>query len=330
MDICILIPVYNDWGALSELFDRLGAALCDRHDVFRLLIIDDGSTDSGGDTLTLPIAFSAGTILRLRRNLGHQRAIAIGLTWLQANDPPDAVVVMDGDGEDKPEDVPHLLDRFAAGGGLVSVFAERTRRSEGFVFTFLYKLYQVSHRILTGMPVKIGNFSVLAREHLDSIVISSDLWNHYAAAVVRLRVRTATIPTHRGTRYSGESKMSFISLVRHGLHALAVHSEVIAVRSLVIASVLSVIGLGLLAVIVGIRLFTNLAVPGWATYASAFILIILLQVLSITFSIALHSFSDSNSMSFLPVRDYMYFVRIVHKLRCAVAPADIAGHPGHE
>jgi len=319
-DVCLLIPVYNDWGALSILIERLGACLWGRQETFHILIVDDGSTDAGGDTLALPAAFCTGSILRLRRNLGHQRAIAIGLTWLHMNQPPDAVVVMDGDGEDQPEDVPRLLDRFTAGTGGLSVFAERTRRSEGLVFTSLYKLYQVTHRILTGIPVRIGNFSALAREHLASIVTSGDLWNHYAAAVVRLRVRMTTVPTHRGTRYSGESKMDLISLVRHGFNALAVHAEVIAVRCLVLTGTLTIVAFGFLAACVGIRLFTNWATPGWATYVSAFILIILLQVLSITFSVTLHSFSDSNSTSFLPIRDYAYFIGTHQKLGHSVGP----------
>src|SRR5262249_306807 len=243
MDVCVMIPVFNDWESLNVLFEKLATALSGRpRETFRVLVIDAGSTVPASGTLTLPATCASGSILHLRRNLGHQRAIAVGLAWLQATCPPAAVAVMDGDGEDKPEDLPLLLDRFATGGGGLSVFAERTRRSEGFVFTALYKLYQVGHAIATGLPVKIGNFSVLSRNHLDRIVTSSDLWSHYAAAAMRLNVPTDTVPTHRGTRYRGSSKMNFISLVRHGLGALAVNAELIAVRSLVAMAMLSTVG----------------------------------------------------------------------------------------
>jgi polyisoprenyl-phosphate glycosyltransferase len=319
MKIGILIPVYNDWAALSKLMARLGVILEGREDEFYLTIVDDASGDPCPNSLqSSPSVFSGGTLLRLRCNLGHQRAIAVGLTWLYENRVPDAVVVMDADGQDRPEDVPRLLEEFVANGGTKAVFAERTRRSEGFQFTFFYKLYQLGHRLLTGLPVKIGNFSVLPGDFLRSLVISSHLWNHYAATVVRMRLGMMTIPTTRGLRYQGCSTMNFTSLVRHGLNALAVHSELVAVRLLVATGAFCVMGVGLLAICIITRLFTSLAVPGWATYVSGFIVIILLQILSITFSFTIHAFSDPNSMSFLPVRDYSYFISIANSLPMTV------------
>jgi glycosyltransferase involved in cell wall biosynthesis len=309
MKVIILIPVYNDWGPLAELLSRLGETLQSRTEQFHLLLVDDASEDPlPSSFLTSPNVFSECTCLRLRCNVGHQRAIAVGLTWLYHNEVFDVVVVMDGDGEDKPEDVPRLLYRIGENGGTKAVFAERTRRSEGFRFAFFYKLYQLGHRLLTGLPVKIGNFSVLPGEFLGSLVISNHLWNHYAATVVRLRLGMTTVPTKRGLRYQGRSKMNFVSLVRHGLSALAVHSELVAVRLLVATGAFCVIGVALLAGVIFIRLFTPLAVPGWATYVSGFIAIILLQILSITFAFTIHTFSDLNSMAFLPIRDYTYFI----------------------
>jgi hypothetical protein len=228
---------------------------------------------------------------------------------------------MDGDGEDRPEDVPRFLARFVENGGTKAVFAERTRRSEGVLFTFFYKLYQLGHRLLTGLPVKIGNFSVLPGKFLRSLVISSHLWNHYAATVVCLRLKMTMVSTERGMRYQGRSKMNFVSFVRHGLSALAVHSELVAVRLLVATGAFCVLGMILLAACVFIRLFTSLAVPGWATYVSAFIAIILLQILSITFSFTIHAFSDLNSMSFLPVRDSTHFIADSKDLLASVEAA---------
>jgi polyisoprenyl-phosphate glycosyltransferase len=309
MKIVILIPVYNDWASLSELLSHLGERLQGRTDQFHLVLVDDASDDPPPSSLpNSPNVFSESTLLQLRCNLGHQRAIAVGLTWLYHNEVFDAVVVMDGDGEDKPEDVPRFMDKFVENGGTTAVFAERTRRSEGLRFTFFYKLYQLGHRLLTGLPVKIGNFSVLPGKFLHSLVVSNHLWNHYAATVVRLRLGMTTVPTTRGLRYQGRSKMNFVSLVRHGLSALAVHSELVAVRLLVATGAFFVVGVSLLAICIFIRLFTSLAVPGWATYVSGFIVIILLQILSITFSFTIHAFSGLNGMSFLPVRDCTYLI----------------------
>jgi hypothetical protein len=230
---------------------------------------------------------------------------------------------MDGDGEDKPEDVPRFLDRFVENGGTKAVFAERKRRSEGFQFTFFYKFYQLGHRLLTGLPVKIGNFSVLPGGFLRSLVISSHLWNHYAATVVRLRLGMTTVATKRGLRYEGRSKMNFVSLVRHGLSALAVHSELVAVRLLVATAAFCVAGIALLGVVMSIRLFTSLAIPGWATYVSAFIVIVMLQILSITFSFTIRVFSDLNRMALLPIRDYTYFIGDAKSL-----PVTVDASPG--
>jgi len=315
MRVSILVPVYNDWPAVAEVLKQLGAVLKDREDEFRLVIVNDGSTDEHGG-LQLGAPFRGGEELRLRRNLGHQRAIAIGLAWLLEHEPGDAVAVMDGDGEDRPGDVPRLLDRFAAGGGSVSVFAERRRRSEGLVFSFLYALYRWLHRIATGLPVRIGNFSVLSRAHLGSFAVSSDAWNHYAAAMLRLGVPLATVPTDRGIRFTGKSKMNLVALMRHGLFALAVFADLIAVRLLVATGVMCGLTLVLVLLFAAIRLFTAWALPGWTLYASAFVLIILLQILSLTFSATLHAFSGSAAAPFLPVRDYSHFVQEAVEIPC--------------
>lgn len=303
-----MVPVFNDWAAVAELVQRLGDVLKGREEDFRLLLVNDGSTEPDPGGWSVASAFP-GQELRLRRNLGHQRAIAIGLAWLFEEDPVDAVVVMDGDGEDRPEDVPRLLDRFAQGGGRLSVFAERTRRSEGLAFAGLYAAYRLLHRIATGIPVRIGNFSILSYAHLDGLMVSSDVWNHYAAAVVHLGVPMATIPTTRGKRYSGRSRMNFAGLVRHGLSALAVFADVIAVRSLVATGILCAVSFVLLIFFAVTRVFTSWPLPQWTVYASAFFLIVLLQLLSLTFSATLHAFAGSTSARFLPVRDYSHFVK---------------------
>jgi len=174
MKIAIVIPVYNDWASVSELLAHLSEIVQGRHEQFQLLLVDDASDERPPSYfLHSPLGFSESTLLRLRANLGHQRAIAVGLTWLCHHKVPDAVVVMDGDGEDKPQDVPRLLEKFLERGGKKTVFAERKRRSEGFAFTLFYKLYQLGHRLLTGLPVKVGNFSILPGEYLDQLVIST-------------------------------------------------------------------------------------------------------------------------------------------------------------
>ena len=327
MRIAIVIPVYNDWASLTTLLSRLTEALRARSDAFRFILVDDASADPPPRAvLNSANLFAETTLLRLQCNLGHQRAIAVGLTWLFHHALPDAVVIMDGDGEDKPEDVPRLLNHFQTNGGTTAVFAARTRRLEGLRFRFFYRLYQMAHRLLTGLPVNIGNFSVVPGDFLRSLVVSSHLWNHYAATVVSLRLRMTTIATTRGVRYQGRSKMSFVSLVRHGVSALAVHSELVAVRLLIATAAFSVLAVALLALSTSVRLFTTLAIPGWATYVTGFILIILIQILSLTFSFTIHAFSDVTRMSFLPTREYMHFIATVNSL--PIGPDTLPGSVG--
>ena len=204
--------------------------------------------------------------LRLRRNLGHQRAIAIGLVHVHQTTDCDAVLVMDADGEDTPEGVAQLLRAYSGADRGKAIFAERSRRSESLVFRIFYRLYKALHRIFTGISVRVGNFSILPSQHLDTIVVLNELWNHYAAAIFRSNLPFTMIPIPRGTRIAGASKMNFVALVSHGLSAISVFGDIVGVRLLIGSLAGSLLaGLGIV-IVVAIRLFTDEAVPGWATY----------------------------------------------------------------
>src|SRR5262249_41744968 len=153
------------------------------------LIVDDGSTVPPDATFCTAAHRSLGRIdlVRLRRNLGHQRAIAIGLAYVEARVACAALVIMDGDGEDDPGDGPVLIRRCREEGFEKIVFAERTRRSESLAFRGFYGLYKIVHVLLTGIRVRVGNFSVVPRARLESLVAVSELWNHYAAAAFKSR-----------------------------------------------------------------------------------------------------------------------------------------------
>src|SRR5690606_26456117 len=150
---------------LGSLILALDASLTGAGRHASILVVDDGS-QMQPDLVSKPLTLAAITaieVLHLRTNLGHQRAIALGLAPLEAQGSPDAVVVMDGDGEDRPENVGRLLQALEADGALRVVFAERRRRSEGALFAFLYWLYRLVHLALTGERVRVGNFSVIPR-----------------------------------------------------------------------------------------------------------------------------------------------------------------------
>lgn len=299
--LAIVIPVYDDWEVLSLVVPRLGAALTSAQLEAHLVVVDDGSRASGGCKLPA-VGFSAGTIVRLRRNLGHQRAIAVGLAWVHANLQGATTVVMDSDGEDDPHDVPRLLAAFANAGSASAVFAARQRRSESLGFQLGYHAYKILHRVLVGLPVRIGNFSVLPWQGLRRLMVAPELWNHYAAAVVRGRLARVEVPTTRAQRLAGQSTMRFVPLVLHGLSAIAVFADLVAVRVLVGAG----LAMGVLAAALGgsylvpVHSELTAALPGLARA--------LFQAASVAALAAFVVLASRQASGFLPERDALVFV----------------------
>jgi len=308
--LTVLMPVRDDWPSAAELIRRLGEAVSPDDATIKILLVDDGSVQrcDWNDCQGEFSAVRAVRVLRLRRNLGHQRAIAIGLVHIQQTTQCDAVVVMDADGEDTPEGVAQLLRAYCDTHGAMAVFAERSRRSESHVFRFFYRLYKILHLWFTGIQVKVGNFSIQPFAYLNTLVVMSELWNHYAAAVFRSKLPFTMIPIPRGTRIAGTSTMNFVALVSHGLSAISVFGDIVGVRLLIGSLAGSLLaGLGIL-VVAAIRIFTNWVVPGWATYATGTLAIIAIQLISIATSFTFFVLSNRASLGFVPLRDCSLFV----------------------
>ncbi len=328
-EVVVLIPVYNDWASLQLLLPALDSALGAHFRTADVLIVDDGSITPEPDVEPEQQPFTAlGRIdvLRLRRNLGHQRAIAIGLAYVEERSSATAVVVMDGDGEDDPADVPRLLERLDDTGGGMIVFAERARRSESLGFRFFYALFKLVHVLLTGRGVRVGNFSAIPRKRLASLVVVAEVWNHYAAAVFRSRQPHCLVPTHRARRLRGRSSMNFVSLVTHGLSAISVYSDVVGVRLLVVSLMLAGLMLGGIAGAVIVRLATSWAIPGWASTTVGLLLILFIQAVMAAFMLSFVVLGSRHGMTFLPRRDYAFFIDSVDPIsRSAPAAARSPG-----
>jgi len=309
-EIVVLIPVFNDWDSLGELVPRLDAVLAAHGLKADVLVVDDGST-SEPDDIVGPVSFVALArvdVLRLRRNLGHQRAIAVGLAYVEDCLHASAVVIMDGDGEDDPADVPRLLSRLEEEGNGKIVFAERRRRSESIQFRIFYFLYRLLHHVLTGKGVRVGNFSAVPRRRLSSLVVVTELWNHYAAAVIRSRQPHCMVPTRRGQRLCGRSTMNFVALVTHGLSAISVYSDVVGVRLLVMTVLLALMTLAGICTAVVVRLATSWAIPGWASYTVGLLLILFVQAIMAAFVFSFAILGSRHGSTFLPRRDYSVFI----------------------
>jgi polyisoprenyl-phosphate glycosyltransferase len=310
LHLVLLLPLRDDWTSAAELIRRLDNAISSVACRIEIVLVDDASAQAC-ERCVFPSYLSAVRtiqILRLRRNLGHQRAIAIGLMHIKQAITCDAIVVMDADGEDTPEGLVQLIDVYSKHNGAIAVFAERTRRLESALFQSFYIVYKTLHRVLTGISVRVGNFSILPSRYLSTLSVMSELWNHYAAAVFRSKLPFITIPIARGHRIAGTTHMNFVALVSHGLSAISVFGDIVGVRFLISSLMGSLLaGVGIL-VVAGIRLFTDLAIPGWATFAAGTLMIIFLQFITIATSFTFVVLSSRTNLGFLPLRDYAYFV----------------------
>src|SRR5712692_1479382 len=188
--IVITMPVYDDWESALKLCQEIDVVLRSQAEWrASLIFIDDGSAHTCPSGMPLHFqAIEKVSVLTLRRNLGHQRAIAIALAYIQQHCRGDALVVMDADGEDRPEDILRMLEAMAGADGPVAVFAERGRRLEKAIFRLFYRIYGSLHVLLAGRSIRFGNFSLMPWAHLDSIVTYPELWNHYASTFLKSKL----------------------------------------------------------------------------------------------------------------------------------------------
>jgi len=314
-DLQIVIPIYNDWESVQNLLPLINAQLKNMSTDTDVLVVDDGSGQHP------PVAWKqtgdnirAIRILRLHRNLGHQRAICIALCHLRKESNARQVLVMDGDGEDDPADIPRLLSELNRIDSAQIVFAERAKRSEGLVFSVFYAIYRLLHRVLVGQRVRVGNFSVMNRDCLESLCTSSELWNHYAASAFATRQPMSFVPTNRATRLAGKSKMNFPGLVMHGLSALSVFSDRIGTRLLILSGAAASLTIAGMVVVTIIRMATGYAIPGWATNAFGILAIMLVQIATFMLSFCFLVLFTRGLSPFVPVRDYHLFVRHIDEV----------------
>lgn len=273
LPLIIVTPVYEDLEASTQLFKELAIALPEK--IF-LVAVDDGSVGHPLSANSLRAAGVSGVVLKLRRNVGHQCAIAIGLAYVseRAMD-AQRVIVMDSDGEDLPRTIPYLLEKLDHSGVDV-VVAQRKSRYATPQFKGFYRIYKVLFHLMTGREISFGNFMALRMHSVRRLVSMQELRLHIAATILASRLRTGFCPLDRGARYSGQSKMSFVGLALHGFKGLMVFAEDVLVRVGIICVLVAGVSVLGIAIAVGLKIL-GFATPGWFSVALGILMLMLLQ-----------------------------------------------------
>lgn len=276
--LLILMPVFEDRECARRLVRELAVLGVEKPYV---IAVEDGSVRDPLQIADITDAGLAGEVLYLVRNMGHQRAIAVGLSYVAANLDPRRVVVMDSDGEDQPASIPSLLACLDSG-GVDAVVAERRKRSETLRFRVFYVVYKAIFKLLTGRAIGFGNFSALSRQAVDRVSSMQEAWVHYAASLMISRLRIGAVPTDRGKRYAGRPHMNFVSLTLHGLRSIMVFAEDVLVRVGLLSVVVAAASAALLVAAVILKVI-GFATPGWFSTAVGILLLMFLQAGVLTF-----------------------------------------------
>ena len=271
--LVVVTPVFEDSEAstrlFQELFDEFGEQV-------HVVAVDDGSIRQPVDVRQMEAIGLSGTVIRLRRNVGHQRAIAVGLSYVAERlSEVQRVVVMDSDGEDLPGSIPELLHKLDLA-EIDVVVAQRRARVETLRFKLFYAVYRRLFELLTGRSISFGNFMALKPHAVRRLAAMHELWTHIASCALGSRLRIATCVLDRGPRYAGHSKMNFVGLALHGFRGIMVFAEDVLVRVGIAAALLGALTIvgGLASVVLKV---SGYATPGWFSVALGILLLVFLQ-----------------------------------------------------
>ncbi len=231
--IIFLIPVYNDWESLNKLLSEINKNIKSFSDFhFECLIVNDASTIQHPE-LKKPSNFFSIELLNMKENRGHARCNAFGIRYIFKNKRFDNLILMDGDGEDRPEEIKSLIEKVKENPNL-SVVAKRVKRSEGPFFQFLYQLHKLITLIFTGKNINFGNYSILTKSDVEKLHSKGSLWSSYSGSIKKNLKSFNEIDSVRGLRYFGPSKMSLLKLIIHSLSIIAVFKYHVFLRSTLI------------------------------------------------------------------------------------------------
>ena len=231
MKVKIIIPIYNDWQSVFKLFEEIDNLKIDKNFEISIIVINDASNhDRSNEEINFDNIQSI-KILNMKKNQGHARCIATGLKYILDKDEFDYAIPMDGDGEDRPEEIKNFLDQIKNTDG-VTVIGERIKRSESLLFKVCYQLHKLVTLTFTGKSIKFGNFTCLPKKTVENMINEKATWNSFSGSLSKIEKNFIKVPSIRGTRYFGPSKMSFLNLLKHSLAIIGVFKFNLLIRSI--------------------------------------------------------------------------------------------------
>ena len=231
------MPCYNDWPSIFKLLENIDKEILELKGEFSVLIVNDGSNEKMPETKSVYKNIKSVKVINMKKNQGHTRSNATGIRYLSKKENYDYLILMDGDGEDRPEEIKLLVNKVLNNED-VSVVAKRVKRSEGLIFSILYNLHKLITLVFTGRIMNFGHYSCLTKKDVDIISLKESLWGNYSGTVKKFISKLDNIPCVRGVRYVQPSKMSFIKLVIHSFSILAVFKYQVLLRSIVFSIIL--------------------------------------------------------------------------------------------
>ena len=236
--IIILIPVFNDWESLEKLIVEINENVKELKKINIECVVINDSSSIKQPKLFKPKFIKSIQILNMKENRGHARCNAFGIRYVIKNKDFDYLILMDGDGEDRPIELKKLINKILEDPNK-SVVAKRIKRSEGLFFRFLYSMHKLITLVFTGKKINFGNYSCLIKEDVRKLSTQASLWSSYSGSVKKNLEYFNEIDSERGTRYFGPSKMSFLNLLIHSFSIIAVFKFQVFFRSLIFIIIFS-------------------------------------------------------------------------------------------
>jgi len=230
MKFKILIPVYNDWQSVFELLVKINASLVNQDDEISIIIVNDDSNHDREDKEINLENINSIKIINMKINQGHARCIATGLKYIYEKEDFDYVIPMDGDGEDRPEEISEFITQVKKSDNK-AIVGERIKRSENLTFKICYIMHKLITLTFTGKVIKYGNFTCLPKVVVEKMINEKATWNSFSGSLRKIENDLISIPSVRGTRYFGPSKMSFFNLLKHSLSIISVFRQTVLIRS---------------------------------------------------------------------------------------------------